>query len=65
LTFDKPVSPTLESVHFEPVDNGLFIKTEDAIKLADNIDKLKSQLEKYELLVKTMEDYYLKELGKK
>ena len=58
-TWDLPPKPILEKVNFVPTEDGNFIvASSDAEKLANNIDELKAYIEKMELLIDKMKDYY-------
>ena len=54
-----PEKPQLSKVDgFTPVNGGFFIDKENANKLVDNVDEMKAYIEKLELLISKMKEYY-------
>jgi len=53
-----PKKPKLERIKFTPVDNGFFLEYDDAIKLANNLDELKAHIEKQDVLLREIKNYY-------
>ena len=59
-----PPQPKIEKIKIEKAKgnlvyfDGFYLTTEDATKIANNVDELKAYIQKLEILVKEMAKYY-------
>ena len=58
ITLPKPSPPVLKNVNFQEHNNGYYLTKQDALILADNIEKMKIYIEKLEFLLKTISNEY-------
>jgi len=58
MVWPEPPRPDLSEVTFINTDEGFLLTIDEATKLSDNFDELKAHIEKLEILIKTMKEYY-------